>query len=136
MAHRKTAGTLLRYPDGSYAFQRRDNAGFSPNMLGLFGGQMEPGETPEQAVKRELREETALMVESLNLRLVLTLEIPAQETSRSEAETLYLFCADIPDEHFEVYEGTGTERYALDSLLERDDISKVANYTLTKYRES
>lgn len=38
--------------------QHRDNnAPYEPNMWGFFGGHIEEGETPEQAVVREIKEE-------------------------------------------------------------------------------
>jgi 8-oxo-dGTP pyrophosphatase MutT (NUDIX family) len=53
------AAALLIREDGSYIMQLRDGmAGiFYPGHWGCFGGAVEPGETPVDALKRELREE-------------------------------------------------------------------------------
>lgn len=44
------------------AFQRRDSsAPTDPNLLGLFGGSIENGESPLDGAFRELEEETSLL---------------------------------------------------------------------------
>jgi 8-oxo-dGTP pyrophosphatase MutT (NUDIX family) len=52
------AGLLLR-EDGRYIVQLRDSKAeiFYPAHWGCFGGAVEPGESPAEALKRELREE-------------------------------------------------------------------------------
>jgi 8-oxo-dGTP pyrophosphatase MutT (NUDIX family) len=57
---------LLVDPRGAVLLQHRDkNAPASPNQWSLPGGRLEPGETPEQAARRELLEETGLAVGEL-----------------------------------------------------------------------
>ncbi len=50
---------LIELPDGRYLLQRRDPLPqiFYPDHWGCFGGAIEDGETPEAALRRELREE-------------------------------------------------------------------------------
>lgn len=57
-----TVGALIFTGDGQYLMQLRDNL---PSVImrghwALFGGMVEPGEDPVQAVIRELREELEL----------------------------------------------------------------------------
>src|SRR5205085_11015572 len=63
--HLDNAVAALIVVDGSgYLLQRRDNVPqiFFPDHWGLFGGAIDPGETPEAALRRELREELMLDV--------------------------------------------------------------------------
>jgi ADP-ribose pyrophosphatase YjhB (NUDIX family) len=54
------AGAIIEHPDHGFLLQLRDEAAPSfPLHWGLFGGHVEPGELPECALWRELREELA-----------------------------------------------------------------------------
>jgi 8-oxo-dGTP diphosphatase len=64
----EVALVLLVDPSGAVLLQYRDdNVSASPNQWSLPGGHVEPGETPEQAARRELLEETGLTVGDLHL---------------------------------------------------------------------
>ena len=55
---------LLQLSDGRYVMQLRDSnpAIFYPDHWGCFGGAVDPGEAPADALVRELREELAVVV--------------------------------------------------------------------------
>ncbi len=54
---------ILMDASGRVLLQHRDkHVTYAPNRWAFPGGQIEPGETPEQAARRELLEETGLMV--------------------------------------------------------------------------
>ena len=59
---------LLVLDDGRYLMQLRDQKPgiFFPGHWGLFGGALDPGETAERALRRELREELGLAFEALS----------------------------------------------------------------------
>jgi len=55
---RRSVGCIVLSHDGKILLQQRDKEGCNyPECLATFGGGIEPGETPMQALVRELREE-------------------------------------------------------------------------------
>ena len=60
------AGIILTDNKGRILLQHRDNdAPRYPGRWGLFGGQLEKDETPEQAVRRETKEEIGIELTDL-----------------------------------------------------------------------
>lgn len=53
------AAAIIYLPNGAYVMQHRDNRPdiWYPDHWGCFGGALDRGETPEQALLRELQEE-------------------------------------------------------------------------------
>ena len=73
---RHVAAALLVTPDGRYLMQHRDDVPhiMLPGHWACFGGAIEPGESPEEAMRRELEEEIefrAREVEAFTEMLVL-----------------------------------------------------------------
>lgn len=56
----QVAAVLVVDVQGRVLLQHRDGNAAWPNKWGLPGGGIEPGETPEEAARRELEEETGL----------------------------------------------------------------------------
>jgi 8-oxo-dGTP pyrophosphatase MutT (NUDIX family) len=67
---RPQCGLILENAAGEILLQLRDdNASIPyPNCLGTFGGQIEQGEKPEQAIVREIREELEYDLEDFEYR--------------------------------------------------------------------
>jgi 8-oxo-dGTP pyrophosphatase MutT (NUDIX family) len=61
------SAALITVEDTHYLMQLRDQKPgiFYPGHWGLFGGAIDPGESPEQSMQRELQEELGLSVTSV-----------------------------------------------------------------------
>ena len=72
------AAALLATPDGRYLMQLRDPkpAILLPDHWALFGGSVEPGESGDDALRRELREELSFAARRVEPFTELTIELP------------------------------------------------------------
>ncbi|XOB42300.1 MAG: NUDIX hydrolase [Candidatus Nealsonbacteria bacterium] len=62
----KGAGIILIDNQNKVLLQHRDNnTSWYPDHWGIFGGQIEKGETPEQAARREIKEEIGIELADL-----------------------------------------------------------------------
>lgn len=122
---------LLTLPDGRIVLQRRGKeAPRSPNMLGFFGGHVEEGESYDDAMARELGEETSLDLHSLRWACVQDYELTPGPQSPA---TFHLYWAEIPNMDFEVdkTEAQGVEVYTRAEALARNDLAPSCRYALT-----
>lgn len=121
----EVVGALLLSLDQQAILQRRDgNTEFCPHMLGLFGGSVEMGENPYQAMRRELTEESSLDVPQLPLGL------PVEKLICNSK--FYLFRIIIPTIEFEVKEGAGAEIFSISDALARGDTTQSARFMLRR----
>ncbi len=120
----------LVLPSGDVVLQRRDKkTNVSPGLLGLFGGHIEAGETPEEAIKRELSEETSLDVSSLTIDYITNTELPHPNNPTTRRK-IYFYKTTIDSDNFNVFEGAGSETYSIAELKRRKDIASSAEYFL------
>ncbi|MEJ3750612.1 NUDIX hydrolase [Actinomycetes bacterium KLBMP 9797] len=108
----QAAGILLVRPDGSVLLQLRDrHAPTDVNRWGIPGGLVNPGETPEDAARRELREETGLAIET-------ELDLFWSGTTADRRLTAFVYCAatNATPEDIVVGEGQAMEFVPADKV--------------------
>jgi 8-oxo-dGTP pyrophosphatase MutT (NUDIX family) len=81
---RRCAVALLAAETGRYLMQQRDDFAWIqfPGHWGCFGGTVEPGEMPDAALRRELREELGYEARSLALFTEFQMVLPFPEPRR------------------------------------------------------
>lgn len=68
------------YKDDDVLLVRRRNQEFGPGMYSLIGGKVESGETALHAIKREVQEETGIVIPQSSFSLAHTLHRKGTET--------------------------------------------------------
>lgn len=127
----EVAIALLQLPDHRIVLQRRDDdAPSSAGKLGFFGGHIENGESPADAIRRELKEETSLNVPALDFEYQESFGAVVDTANGQETRNYYLYEVSIEDDTFKVYEGVRSETYKVHEALGRDDLTRSAERVL------
>jgi 8-oxo-dGTP diphosphatase len=102
---RRVAVVFLVDPEGRLLMQHRDqHAKVSPNQWAMPGGKIEEGETPEEAARREVLEETGL--DAGPIRLYLVQNRPSVTTVDGEVE-MHVFYGPTDAKQDDVVLGEG-----------------------------
>ncbi|MFG2044438.1 NUDIX domain-containing protein [Dactylosporangium sp. NPDC048998] len=105
MIERRVAVVFLVDPEGRILMQHRDqHAKVSPNQWAMPGGKIEDGESPQEAARREVREETGLEAEPILPYTVRTR--PSVTTADGEVE-MYVFYGPTEAAQADVVLGEG-----------------------------
>lgn len=93
------AAALLATPDGRYLMQRRDAIPtiMLPDHWGLFGGTVEPGESAEAALRRELFEELEYRARDVAFftEMIVGLPFPTPRTDRMSFFAVPIEAAEV-----------------------------------------
>jgi 8-oxo-dGTP pyrophosphatase MutT (NUDIX family) len=123
------AAALLVTPDGRYLMQLRDPKPtiLLPGHWALFGGTVDPGETGEQAMRRELLEELEFRARGVEAFTEMVIELPFA-TPRRDRMSFFL----VPIEERDIgtmvqHEGAGMRLFAPAALAAE---SRVAPWDL------
>jgi 8-oxo-dGTP pyrophosphatase MutT (NUDIX family) len=102
---RRVAVVFLVDPNGRVLMQHRDrHAKVSPNQWAMPGGKIEEGESPEEAARREVLEETGL--DAGPIQAYLTRTRPSVTTADGEVE-MHVFCGPTDARQDDVVLGEG-----------------------------
>lgn len=126
----KFTSILFKLPDGRIVLQRRTkDVPYGAGMLGIFGGWVEEGETVRECLIREIKEETSLDVDTLNIISLADFVLPASKDFGKDRH-FYLYECNVDSLDFAVYEGDGAEAFTLSEISERSDLIAPAKHAL------
>lgn len=121
---------------GKYLFHLRDNKPniTNPNCYGLLGGNIEEGESPLEALKREFKEESTLEVSDIEeLGNQIFKGILKQQIYENR---FYMFLAKTNAELDEIklYEGQKLAYFTIEEALNLDNLSLPTREAINEYR--
>lgn len=108
---REVAAAVLYDGTGRFLLQlRTSDSPVLPRFWGLFGGKIEFGESPENAIKRELQEELGITEQNPRAWLV-------QNESSRRHDTKHVFILEVDCERFEkLGEGAGIGWFMMEEI--------------------
>lgn len=126
---------------GKYLFFLRDNKPniLYPNMWGILGGGIEEGETPREALARELQEESNVNVDNLrelgSTKVIHTVNENGVE--QHHTADFFVFLAETDDmlDTLELYEGQRLEYFTIEEVKRQNNLAPTIRTIIGKYEE-
>lgn len=122
---------------GKYLFCLRDNKPDipSPNCWSLFGGGINSGETPLEALNREIKEETN--IEIYNIQLLDSHDVTLYVKDRPYTVTGNIFLAytDAEIDDIELYEGQRVGYFTINEIKKIKNIASTMPNFLKRYKK-
>lgn len=132
MHHTEAATAWLVLPDDRVVLQRRPNKALmiQAGLLGMFGGKLEPGESADQALRREMAEETEISSEVIAMfgKGEPTIYVRENVLANRPPMKIYTFFEQI-EELFVAIDGE-REVYTLAELSDRTDVTPSVAFIL------
>ena len=127
LAAADAVAAILVDPDGKYVVQRRDDKPeiFFPGHWGCFGGAVEEGEPPLDAMRRELREELELDVDAGDLAYFTRIDFDFAPLGGSEVFRIFYEVRLSPKQAsaLRLHEGQAVRHFDAQELLLRERVT-------------
>lgn len=125
---------MLVLEDGRYIMQLRDPLPhiFYPDHWSCFGGAVDAGESPLQALQRELHEELELAIDPAQARLFTTFQYDLAALRRRPIRRVYYEIAVGRDAYARtvLHEGAEVRAFAADELLQQPRVTPYDSFVL------
>lgn len=125
---------LLVRVDGGIILQQRDNNPdiVNPGQISAFGGSIEEGEDPIDAISREISEETNLNVSKD--RYIFFKKYQKTELAHGEEKEVYSFIVKgVDDKNLEIYEGKSFVILKDQNRLSKINVTLLLGEMITDY---
>ena len=122
---------------GKYLFCLRDNKSNipNPNCWSLFGGGIEPGETPLEALKREIKEETNIKIYNIQLLASQNFTLHVKNKPYTITGNIFLANTDAELNDIKLYEGQKVDYFTIDEIKNMKNTTSVMPSFLKKYKK-
>lgn len=126
---------IIRVEGDGYLLQLRDSKPeiWYPGRWGLFGGAIEPGEDPVDALKRELREELELEIETAEFFARFDFDIDGVQLPRFYRNYYVVSISRAVEECLVVHEGAAKRLFSGDEILEQPNLTPYDAFALFLY---
>jgi 8-oxo-dGTP pyrophosphatase MutT (NUDIX family) len=129
------AAAAIILVEGSYLLQLRDAKPeiWYPARWGLFGGGVDPGEEPLDALKRELREELELEIATADFFARIDFDIGSLALPRFYRNYYVVSISRAVEAQLVLHEGQAKRLFAEDEILEEPNVTPYDAFALFLY---
>ena len=126
---------IIRVEGDGYLLQLRDSKPeiWYPGRWGLFGGGIEPGEDPTDALKRELREELELEIETAEFFARFDFDVGGLRLPRFYRNYYVVSISNTVEERLVVHEGAAKRLFSGNEILEEPNVTPYDAFALFLY---
>lgn len=128
-------GAIIRVESDGYLMQLRDSKQdiWYPGRWGLFGGAIEPDEDPMDALKRELREELELEIETAEFFARIDFDLVSLPLPRFYRSYYVVWISRAVESRLVVHEGAAKRLFRGYEILEQPNVTPYDAFALFLY---